>query len=128
MVAFVGHDAAIGLVNRRRKKRTGKEVDVSVGIDAIFAGQSDGLAERLEHRGDEEVTAELDHVCHLGLGADHEGTLTDRVENGLAAFKARSVSRGRDEKLGGCGSLGTSEDRGGNNVLPTLAMFSGKLL
>ena len=59
-IALPGDELAIGFVDRRSEQRIGEDLKIGLSIDACFARQSERLAEALDHRGDQEIAAELD--------------------------------------------------------------------
>ena len=76
----------------------------------------------------EKVAAELDHVGHLGFGADDERALTDGIEDRLAALEDSGVSGSGDKELTGRSGLRAAEDRCGDVVLPVFVMVGGQSL
>ena len=72
-VALLGDDPSIGFVYRRSEQRVGENVEISRSVDSGLAHKGEGLAESLDHRGNQEIAAEFDEVRLRGLVGDDEG-------------------------------------------------------
>jgi hypothetical protein len=62
VVAFFGNESAIRLIYRRTEQRVGEDIHILRAVDPRFADQRDGLSQRLDHRGDQEIAAQLDEI------------------------------------------------------------------
>ena len=73
-------DAAIRSVDRRRKKRTGENIQICVGRNSMLANKREGFPEAFDHRGNQEIAAELYDVSGRRLLAEVERLLADGGE------------------------------------------------
>src|SRR4029453_14491646 len=76
----LGDQRPVGLVHGRGEERGRQHIEIAAAIDARLADERHGLAQRLDRRGDQEITAELDQVRSAGFVADDERLLPDRLE------------------------------------------------
>ena len=110
-VALLGDDPSIGFVHGRSEQRVGKDVEIPRSINSGLAHKRESLAQSFDHRGDQEIAAELDEVRLWGLVGDDEGSLTKDLEQGLAELHGFRLAAGHDEKLARHGGLGAAEHR-----------------
>ena len=111
---------AVCPVHRRVEERGGQDVEVAATIDAGLRDERHRLAQRLDHRGDQEIAAQLDQVRRVGLFADVERFLPDHFEQRRARRDRIVRARCDDEQLrGGC-RFRAPEDRCGDEALPSL--------
>ena len=113
----LGDQPAIGPVHRRSEEGGGQEIEISTPIDARLADERQGLAERLDHGGAEEIAAQLDEVRGLGLIPDGERLLPHRLEERQTGVDGVRGAGGNDEQLGRRCHLGPPEDRCGDETL-----------
>ena len=101
MVALLGDERAIGLIDRCPEQRVGENIEILRAVDPRFAHQREGLGQGLDHRGNEEIAAELHEVGGVRLIRDVERALTEHIEQGPAGRDRLTRPRGDDKELGG---------------------------
>src|SRR6266850_7427583 len=79
---------AIGLVDGNVEQRRGQHVEILPPVDAGFAHQRHGLAERFDHRSEQEVAAELHEIGGLRRLGDDEVLFPIASKSGAAALTA----------------------------------------
>src|SRR5882724_7558410 len=105
----IGDQPAIGLVDGNVEQRRGQNVEILPPVDAGFAHQRHGLAERFDHRSEQEVAAELHEIGGLRRLGDDEGPFPDRIKERCRSFNRSRRTGGNDEELARGGDIGTAE-------------------
>ena len=74
--------------------------------------------QRFNHRGNQEIAADLHNVRHLRLLTHHKETLTDCFQHRLTPLDDGRRSSGNDKQLAGLCCFGSAKNRCCNVILP----------
>jgi hypothetical protein len=84
---------AVDLVDGSSKKGCSQHLDIVVAIDAMFAHERDGFAERFNGGGNEEISAELDEARVSNSGVT--SAIVSRVPAAITASCPAAATSGR---------------------------------
>ena len=126
LIVLGGDDGTVGAVDRGAEQRVGEDVDVAHHVDPRFSHQRHRLAEALQHRGDEEIAAELDQIGRGRLLGNGEEALPHRVEQGPVPRDRTLMAGDDDEEFRRGRGVGTAEDRRRNVNLAGVGVRFGQ--
>jgi hypothetical protein len=117
LVAFLGDHPAVGLVQGRLEQVAAHDLQEPRRLDAALPEQRVRLAERLDHRDDQEVAAELQGRGRDGIVAQHVELAADALQRLTRALDRRRGARGDHHQLLRGGGVRAAEDGRGDEVL-----------
>ena len=119
---------AICLVDRRIEQGRGQKLQILPLVDAGLADKRHSFAEHFDHRGAEEIAAELHQIGRLRRVGDYECFLSDRIEQGSRLLNRGSVSTGNDEQPSRGRDIRPAEYRSGHKMLVLFSVHLGQSL
>ena len=122
------HHLPVGRVERRLKQRAVDGFEEDFGVDALRGGVDKGLAERVNHGADQEVSAQLEGVCLAWLSTDDRDAARQRFEQRASGSNGRFRAGGDDPQAAFLGDVRPAEDRGGHKGLAAPRVFGGQPL
>ena len=106
----IQHDFAVGSVKRRLKECAVDRFEEDIRRDPLRLGEDKAFAERVNHRADEEVSAQFQRVRLARLFADNRDAARERFEDRASTFEVVGRAGGDDPKFAVLGDVGTAED------------------
>src|ERR1017187_9590851 len=122
----VEHNIGVSRVKRRLEERAVDCFEEDGWLDALRFGIDKVLAQRVDHRADEEVSAELDSVRLARLRADDGEAAAERLKQRASLVDGCLRSGSDDPQAPFLGDVGTSKDRRANIGLIAASVLGGE--